>query len=513
MTAQPTDDDLREDSHPRDALEPLQGALRIAVGRIRGVPRPVDLGAQLIQRAAQWERESPVRGRRRAPWKLAAAITSVAAAAVLLAFWIGWRLGPQPSAPMSVATQPQQQSAMDTREVAEDRAALAVGHPLKSGLSRNPPGAVPAPEPGVVKAVPKSGLSRNPEGGAGVNVAPGGPEELPTVGLRAGAYARYESVPGVVVASSAPVFVIACGDGPQKLGARGSYNRSYHPIQIWNWTESDTSRQFECSVSGAMAVSPDGKWIITGGGRKIDAATGKAGSNPFADFPHGDVRAMSFSPDGRRLAVFVNMGNHVTVNVIDFPSGRKRCSIPGQWGYALRPQVAAFTADGSQLVLMGEDKFMRRWDAETGKERLKYEPAHSNSIMAIAISPDGSLLASADGEGHNYLWELQSGRFLHRLVARQDPDHESLRVVCSLAFSPDGKRLAGGAHQNLVVWDSSSGQINHVFPISSGGAAHIRFSEDGRRLTTVHEAHFGWPTADDEKEVFLWPTVREWAVD
>jgi len=512
MNAQPTDDDSRENPLLRNAPEGLQGALRIAVQRIRGVPRPADLGAQLIQRAAQWQRESPLLVRRRAPWRLSVALASVAVAAALVAFWIGRQLGPHPSAPVPVAAQPDQEVALDTREVAADRAALAGGQQEKSVASRTV-----AQKSGLtprIERAQKRGASRTADGAAGEIVAPGRPEELPTVGPQAGVYAQYVSVPDVVVASSAPVFVIACGDGPQKLGAHGSYKWSDHSIQVWNWTEGDTSRQLEGSVSGAMAVSPDGKWIVTGGGRKIDAATGKADPNPFADFPHGDGRAVSFSPDGRRLAVSVNMGNHLaTVYVIDFPSGRKRCEIPGQWGYALRPQVAAFTADGSQLVLMDKDKFIRRWDAETGKGLLKYEPARSNSIAAIAVSPDGKLLASADGEGHNYLWELQSGRLLRRLVARQDPDHDSLRRVFSFAFSPDGKRLAGGGLQNLVVWSTSSGQIEHVFPRSSAGTAHIRFSEDGNRLTTVHEAHFARLKADDKEEVFVWPTVREWVLD
>lgn len=437
MNGQPTNDESVNRSDRPGAEEELQGDLRIAVERIRSVPRPAELGSQLLCRAAQWEREAPVNARRRPIWKLAAAVAAVAAAALLVASLIGPRLGPQTLSPVPLA-----------------------------------------------------------------------------IGPRAEMTAQYVFVPPVIVASRAPVLIIACGDGPQKLGAHGSYNRLSEAIQLWNWGESEMSRQLETSVSGALAVSPDGKWIVTADGRRIDAATGKADPTPCADFPRGDVRALSFSPDGRRLAVSVYIGtDQATVYVIDFPSGARRCSIPGQWPYALRPQVAAFTADGRQLVLMDKGKFIRRWDTETGKELLKYEPAHSNSLMAIAVSPDGKLLASADGEGHNYLWELKSGKLLHRLVARQTPDHESLRVVCSLAFSPDGKRLAGGALQNLVVWQTSSGQIDHVFPSSSGGAAHIRFSRDGKSLTTVHEAHLARLKADSDRETFVWPTVCQWTLD
>ena len=64
-----------------------------------------------------------------------------------------------------------------------------------------------------------------------------------------------------------------------------------------------------------------------------------------------------------------------------------------------------------------------------------------------------------------------------------------------------------------MVWDTSSGQIDHVFPSSSGDAAYIRFSADGKSLTTVHEAYWGRLEMDSLQETLFWPTVRQWTLD
>ncbi len=61
---------------------------------------------------------------------------------------------------------------------------------------------------------------------------------------------------------------------------------------------------------------------------------------------------------------------------------------------------------------------------------------HYGMVSALAASPDGARLASADLEGNLYLWDLASGR-AERL--------ETAAPVVSLAFSPDGN-TAGGRH-------------------------------------------------------------------
>src|SRR4051794_35967547 len=116
---------------------------------------------------------------------------------------------------------------------------------------------------------------------------------------------------------------------------------------------------------------------------------------------------------------------------------------------------------------MDKDKTLRRWDAKTGKELGHYEPAFENSIRAIAVSPDGKHVAAAGTRGDLYIWETDSGKELHKLdpAGQRLPDMTVLNGMESLAFSPDGKQLAGGAILVTVIWDVETGKVARLLPL------------------------------------------------
>lgn len=61
----------------------------------------------------------------------------------------------------------------------------------------------------------------------------------------------------------------------------------------------------------------------------------------------------------------------------------------------------------------------------------------------------------------------------------------------------------------VVLWDVQSGE-SKIMPWDSSGAAQIRFSEDGRKLTTVHGFH--GEVAPFGREWLAYPKVRSWEV-
>jgi WD40 repeat protein len=151
------------------------------------------------------------------------------------------------------------------------------------------------------------------------------------------------------------------------------------------------------------------------------------------------------------------------------------------------PVVAcAATPDGGRLVAVLEDGDVRFWDAVTGSEgvtltvdvkagrpwgglrRSVFVPPDrvlaSRGVTAVAISPDGLLLATGTRYGRIYLWDTVTGLLSLELSVG------AVSAVTSVAFSPgDGIYLAavagpmqtdtGGGASRALIWEVSTGRI------------------------------------------------------
>jgi WD40 repeat protein len=88
------------------------------------------------------------------------------------------------------------------------------------------------------------------------------------------------------------------------------------------------------------------------------------------------------------------------------------------------------------------------WDAATGRETLSLQ-GHTGPVESVAFSPDGKRLASASKDGTVKVWDAATGQEILTLKGHTDQ-------VLSVAFSPDGKRLASASADGTVkVWDAS----------------------------------------------------------
>ena len=69
------------------------------------------------------------------------------------------------------------------------------------------------------------------------------------------------------------------------------------------------------------------------------------------------------------------------------------------------------SGDGKLLLTGGEDKTMRLWDLETGKEVRRFE-GHTDKVRAVAFSPDGKQAVSGGlfSDPTVRVWDVESGR-------------------------------------------------------------------------------------------------------
>jgi len=77
---------------------------------------------------------------------------------------------------------------------------------------------------------------------------------------------------------------------------------------------------------------------------------------------------------------------------------------------------------------------------------------HRGWVRSVAFSPDGRRLASGSSDASVKIWDAASWRCLETLQGHDD-------LVHSIAFSPDGQLLASGSDDKTVkIWDTTSGR-------------------------------------------------------
>jgi WD40 repeat protein len=154
-------------------------------------------------------------------------------------------------------------------------------------------------------------------------------------------------------------------------------------------------------------------------------------------------------------------------------------------------RCVAATPDGSVVASVADDMVCRLWDVATGKlirelrGHAELTPTHFPSMLfACAISPDGRQVATGDKVGHITVWDLETGRSLTTLETPElytwDPvqRRHSIGGIRSLAFSPDGSRLAAGGSGKISNIDHLDGKATvAVFDWQSGTRTH-EFASD-----------------------------------
>ncbi|MFP4099602.1 protein kinase domain-containing protein [Coleofasciculus sp.] len=103
---------------------------------------------------------------------------------------------------------------------------------------------------------------------------------------------------------------------------------------------------------------------------------------------------------------------------------------------------------------------------------------HWGSVEAVAISPDGLILASGSADATAMLWQLSEGREYHTLNGH-------LERVCAVAFTPDSQYLATGSYdQTIKLWQVQNGQLILTLTGHKKWISSLAISPDGQILAS-----------------------------
>jgi WD40 repeat protein len=136
-----------------------------------------------------------------------------------------------------------------------------------------------------------------------------------------------------------------------------------------------------------------------------------------------------------------------------------------------------FSPDGSKIALSTGFNDVQIIDRKTKKMLHKF--THNWTVYAGVFSPDGKLFAAGDREFVR-LRDVGTGKEVRRINAVKGR-------MGTLAFSPDGKTLAGGGGW-LCLWNVATGQVRHLFPTNGDQIRSVAFTRDGKTIASAGDA-------------------------
>ncbi|HWL09252.1 MAG TPA: c-type cytochrome domain-containing protein [Planctomicrobium sp.] len=203
--------------------------------------------------------------------------------------------------------------------------------------------------------------------------------------------------------------------------------------------------------------------------------------------------AVSFSVDSLTVAAVYDNGEQ---RVWGMASGNPIVHVPGHDEATPAPIASAVIVSPVSGEFLTSQTYGRsdgqttrlRTDAHWILERVlggaDQPAAFADQVNTVRFSPDGKTLAVGGGEpsrtGEISLWEVETGK----RVAEWNDLHTDA-VLC-LEFSQDGTRLASGASDKLVkVTDVATGKMTHLFEGHTHHALGVSFRADGRMVASA----------------------------
>lgn len=217
-----------------------------------------------------------------------------------------------------------------------------------------------------------------------------------------------------------------------------------------------------------------------------DAATGKL-RETLGHTHHQSIRYVTFASDGQGLFALGVGQEQAELITWDLGATRLGATQP-RIVWPIPVGLAVFAPNRRVFAARGLD--VQLWDVVSGKP-LAHLPSgdHPTKVLRFAFTPDSRTLAGGALNGPVYIWDVASHARRAILYHTDEP-----RFLNCLAFAPDGQTLAVGqfalekapsetpSRARIVLWNMATLKQRGILEVPAPKIGSLAFSPDGQRL-------------------------------
>lgn len=300
------------------------------------------------------------------------------------------------------------------------------------------------------------------------------------------------------------VHLIKTGKQQQKNLERHEFSRLRFLVMLGQvfseLAEYNSIDAYEYDEVTSVAWSPDNQIVASASSRgiiKIWSADGTPIDELNGD--QGAISDLTFSSDGKFLASASSDLNYRTIQLWEISISNKDTKNKKEVTFSKthrleghRDEVNSISFRPGDVNSNLEDEIILASASQDGTVKLwsqkgilvKTLEGHKHPVKCVAFSPDGKMIASGDSDGVVIIWSCDRN-LLHRIDKESAGEQIHTKSVTSINFSPDGKILVSSGRDKLIkFWDMNGEFIDELYE-QEREVLYVTFSLDGRLMAST----------------------------